>query len=105
LSGLNLSVYGTTSKSSFDPEIRPDLQQTKSVLLFEYPTQQTEAVPGLATVLWLARKSASQADSNSLFVNPPEEPVLSALAICPAHLFSKLSPTGERPMTLKRSPL
>jgi hypothetical protein len=95
------SAFETTSKSSFDPESQPGLPQPKSVSLFEYPTQQTEAVPELATAPKSARKIASLTDSNSPFVGLPEEPILSVQAICPAHLFSRLSPAFGRLMILK----
>jgi len=103
--GLAQSAFETTSKSSFGPEILHGLPQPKSASLFGYPTPQTEAVPELATAPKSARKSASPTGSNSLFVDLPEEPIPSDQAICPAHLFSKLSPTFAPPMTWKRSPL
>jgi hypothetical protein len=99
------SASETTWKNNFDPEILHGLQQQKSVCLFEYSTLQTEAAPEHATAPTSARKNASLTDSNSPFVSLPEEPVPSALAIYPAHLFSKLSPAFARPMILKRSPL
>jgi hypothetical protein len=104
-SALDQSVSETTSKSSFDPETQPDLQQPKSVFPFEYPTQQTEAVLELSTALKSARRSVSLTGSNSPFVNPPEWPAPLAQAIYPDHRFSKLSPAFAPPMTLKRSPL
>jgi hypothetical protein len=102
LLGLGPSVSETTLKSSFDPGNQPDLQRTKFLTLFEYPVQQTEGVPVLATPPKSARKIASLTDLNNPFVDPPEKPILLAQAIYPAHRFSKLSPASVPPRILKR---